>query len=94
VIGGNIRDALRGDFTRLEQFFVTAILVAAVPCFAQQVRLITGDIEHVYGPDGQFLDDAKLRAKNRRAERLIREQRRSWSANAAVVGRAELVVPR
>jgi hypothetical protein len=59
----------------LRAILMTAILVAAVPCFAQQVRVITGDIEHVYGPDGQLLDDAKLRAKNRRAERQVREQR-------------------
>jgi hypothetical protein len=59
----------------LSAVFMAAILVAAVPCFAQQVRVITGEIEHVYGPDGQVLDDAKLRAKNRRAERQMQEQR-------------------
>jgi hypothetical protein len=59
----------------LRAIFMTAILVAAVPCFAQQVRVITGDIEHVYGPDGRLLDDAKLREKNRRAERQMRAQR-------------------
>jgi hypothetical protein len=59
----------------LKAIFIAAFLVAAVPCFAQQVRVITGDIEHIYGPDGQLLDDAKLRAKNRRAERQMREQR-------------------
>ena len=45
----------------------TAICVAA-PAYAQ-VRVITGDIEHVYGPGGQVLDDDALRANNERAER-------------------------
>ena len=55
--------------------FVAAFLVAAVPCFAQQVRVINGDIEHIYGPDGQLLDDAKLRAKNERAQRQMQKQK-------------------
>jgi len=50
-------------------------LVVASPSVAQQVRVITGDIEHVYGPGGQVLDDEKLRAKNRRVERQMQEQR-------------------
>ena len=37
------------------------------PSFAQQVRVISGDIEHVYGPDAQLLDDADLQARNQRA---------------------------
>src|SRR6516225_1969952 len=55
-------------------FFITIYLIAASPSVAQQVRVITGDIVHVYGPGGQVLDDAKLRAKNRRAERQMQEQ--------------------
>jgi hypothetical protein len=58
----------------LRGFFITICLVAASPSVAQQVRVITGDIEHVYGPGGQVLDDAKLREKNRRAERQMQEQ--------------------
>jgi len=49
--------------------FIAAFLIAAAPCFAQQVRVINGDIEHIYGPNGQLLDDAELRAKNERAQR-------------------------
>jgi len=58
----------------LRGFFITICLVTASPSVAQQVRVITGDIEHVYGPGGQVPDDAKLRAKNRRAERQIQGQ--------------------
>ena len=29
-----------------------------MPCFAQQVRVIAGDIEHLYGPGGELLDNA------------------------------------
>ena len=55
--------------------FIATFLVAAVPCFAQQVRVITGDIEHVYGPGGRLMDDAELRARNERAERQMRQQK-------------------
>ena len=53
--------------------FVAAFLIAAAPCFAQQVRVINGDIEHIYGPNGQLLDDAELRAKNERAQRQMQK---------------------
>ena len=53
--------------------FIAAFLVAAAPCFAQQVRVINGDIEHIYGPDGQLLDNAELRAKNKRAQRQMQK---------------------
>jgi hypothetical protein len=44
------------------------------PCFADQVRVIKGDVEHVYGPGGQLLDDADLQARNQRAwERMQAE---------------------
>jgi hypothetical protein len=38
-----------------------------MPCFAQQVRVISGDIQHVYGPGAQLLDDPDLQARNERA---------------------------
>jgi hypothetical protein len=44
----------------------TAIGLAA-PSYAQ-VRVITGDVEHVYGPGGEILDDPQLRAKNQRRQ--------------------------
>ena len=45
--------------------FATSLAVAT-PCFAE-VRVITGDVEHVYGPGGKVLDDADLQARNQRA---------------------------
>ena len=45
--------------------FATSLAVAT-PCFAE-VRVITGEIEHVYGPGGKVLDDADLQARNLRA---------------------------
>jgi hypothetical protein len=45
----------------------TAIGLAA-PSYAQ-VKVITGDVEHVYGPRGKVLDDPQLKAKNQRARR-------------------------
>ena len=46
---------------------IAASLVLASPTFAQQVRVINGDFEHVYGPGGQLLDSADLQARNQRA---------------------------
>src|SRR4051794_32392126 len=47
---------------------IACFLGLAAPACAQ-VRVITGDIEHFYGPGGQVLDDAELRARNERVER-------------------------
>lgn len=51
----------------LKAVLVATSLAVAMPCFAQQVRVITGDTEHVYGPSAQVLDDADLQARNQRA---------------------------
>ena len=50
---------------------IAALTMVSWAAFAQQgtVRVITGDIEHIYGPGGQLLDDDALRARNERAER-------------------------
>jgi hypothetical protein len=55
----------------------TAIVAMAAPAHAQ-VRVITGDIEHIYGTGGQVLDDDALRARNKHAERMrqIEQDRR------------------
>jgi len=47
---------------------VAIAIVATAPAYAQ-VKVITGGIEHVYGPGGQLLDDDALKARNERAER-------------------------
>jgi hypothetical protein len=54
---------------------ISVAVVAAVPCYAQEVRVINGDIEHVYGPGGQILDDADLQARNQRALEHIEAER-------------------
>ena len=54
---------------------ISVAVVAAVPCYAQEVRVISGDIEHVYGPGGQILDDADLQARNQRALERIEAER-------------------
>jgi hypothetical protein len=48
---------------------IVAAMGLAAPAYAQSVRVITGYIEHIYGPGGQLLDDDALRARNKRAER-------------------------
>jgi hypothetical protein len=54
---------------------VTAVLAMTPSATFAQVRVITGDIEHYYGPGGQLLDDAELRARNERAESLRLRER-------------------
>lgn len=62
----------------LRAIFIVACLAVASPSFAQQVRVITGDIEHIYGPGGEILDDAELRARNERAfEKMQLEKQRA-----------------
>jgi len=53
---------------------VALAIAVAAPVHAQ-VRVITGDIEHIYGPGGQLLDDDALRAQNERAERELQVKR-------------------
>src|SRR4051812_7505529 len=53
--------------------FIASIFAVTAPAHAQ-VEVITGDIEHIYGPGGQLLDDAELRARNERAERARRSK--------------------
>jgi len=51
----------------LRTVLIATSLAVAMPCFAQQVRVINGDFEHLYGAGGQLLDDADLQARNQRA---------------------------
>ena len=51
----------------LRAMLIATSLAVGTPCFAQQVRVINGDFEHVYGPGGQLLDSADLQARNQRA---------------------------
>ena len=44
----------------LRAVLIMASLAVTTPCFAQEVRVITGDIEHVYGPGAELLDSADL----------------------------------
>ena len=56
--------------TKKFAFLIVATMGLAAPAaYAQSVRVITGDIEHIYGPGGQLLDDDALRARNERAEK-------------------------
>jgi hypothetical protein len=53
---------------------IVVAIAAAAPCYAQ-VRVITGDVEHIYGTGGQILDDDALRARNEQAERMRQVER-------------------
>ena len=60
---------------KLALLIVVAAMGLAAPAYAQSVRVITGDVEHIYGPGGQLLDDDALRARNERAERQLQVER-------------------
>jgi hypothetical protein len=59
----------------LRAALIATSLATAMPCFAQEVRVITGDIEHVYGSHAQVLDDADLQARNQRALEHMRAEK-------------------
>ena len=61
--------------TKKFAFLIVAAMGLSAPAYAQSVRVITGDIEHVYGPGGQLLDDDALRARNERAKILSLRER-------------------
>ena len=61
----------------LRAVFIATCLALASPSVAQQVRVITGDIELIR-TWGEVLDDAELRARNERAfERMQLEKQRA-----------------
>ena len=51
----------------LKVIAILAAIVAATSSYAQEVRVFSGSIEHVYGPGGQLRDSPELRARNQRA---------------------------
>jgi hypothetical protein len=59
----------------LRAVLIVTSLVASSSTFAQQVRVISGDIEHVYGPGGEILDDADLQARNQRASEHMQAEK-------------------
>jgi hypothetical protein len=56
----------------LKSIATLASIVAVTTAYAEEVRVMSGGIEHVYGRGGQVLDSPELRAKNERAERQMR----------------------
>jgi hypothetical protein len=59
----------------LRAVLIATCVTVTMPCFADQVRVINGDIEHVYGAGGQLLDDADLQARNQRASEHMRAEK-------------------
>ena len=43
--------------TKKFAFLIVAAMGLVAPASAQSVRVITGEVEHIYGPGGQLLDD-------------------------------------
>jgi hypothetical protein len=59
----------------IKMLITLAAFAAAAPCYAQEVRVLSGGgIEHVYGPGGEVLDSPQLREKNQRAKRQTQER--------------------
>jgi hypothetical protein len=61
--------------TKKFAFLLVAAMGLAAPSYAQ-VRVITGDVEHVYGSRGEILDTPELSAKNQRAKSQMRSEER------------------
>ena len=76
--------------TKKFAFLIVAAMGLAAPAYAQSVRVITGDIEHVYGPGGQLLDDDALKARNERAERDIQVKGIERDSPASRGGRSRI----
>lgn len=66
-----------------------SLALAGRPCLAQEVRVITGDIEHVVGPGGKVLDDADLQARNQRAWEHMQAERQLAIEKAQVAVEVE-----
>jgi len=58
----------------LRAVLIATSLFMAMSSFAQEVRVIKGDTEHVYGPGRQLLDDGDLQARNQRAWEHMRAE--------------------
>jgi hypothetical protein len=58
---------MEGIPAMLRAVLIATSLVLASSSFAQQVRVISGDVEHVYGRGGELLDDADQQARSHRA---------------------------
>ena len=48
---------------------IAACFGAAAPASYAQVRVLTGDTEHIYGDGGKVLDSDDLRVRNERVEK-------------------------
>ena len=59
----------------LRAVLIATSLVLASSSFAQQVRVIGGNIEHVYGPGGELLDDTDLQTRNQRASERMQAEK-------------------
>ena len=58
----------------LKIILVATAMVAASPAFTQ-VRVLNGDVEHIYGSGGQLLDNRALQERNARIEERKRIER-------------------
>jgi hypothetical protein len=59
--------------TKKFALLIVAAMGLVAPSYAQ-VRVITGDVEHYYGPGGEILDNPQLREENQRAKRQMRSE--------------------
>lgn len=67
----------------------TLLALAGTPGLAQEVRVITGEIEHVVGPGGKVLDDADLQGRNQRAWEHMHAERQLAIEKAQVAVEVE-----
>jgi len=79
----------------LRAVLIATSLALSSSSFAQQVRVINGDIEHVYGHGGELLDDADLQARNQRAleQMQAEKQKRQLDTSSGIAQNSGGVAP-
>jgi len=79
----------------LRAVLIATSLALSSSSFAQQVRVINGDIEHVYGHGGELLDDADLQARNQRAleQMQVEKQKRQLDTSSGIAQNSGGVAP-
>jgi hypothetical protein len=63
ISGDGFEEAFTMSIFRALLISAAVLAMTSAATFAQ-VRVITGDTEHYYGPGGQLLDDETLRLQN------------------------------
>jgi hypothetical protein len=65
LLATRVIKALAQEGVMIKLPIILATVIAAVPCYAQDVRVFSGGEEHVYGPGGQLVRQSGPSGKER-----------------------------